>query len=145
MMHKYFARRPWNVLNELVSHYSSPNGIVLDPFCGGGVTLVESLKLGRRAVGVDVNPLATHITQMQINPIDLDSLREAFNEVRNSAMSQIKTLYATQCENCGKQAAADWVEWNEPEKRILRLRYDCEKCGATREKSPSKADMRLAE
>jgi adenine-specific DNA methylase len=145
MMHKYFARRPWNVFNELISHYSSPNEIVLDPFCGGGVTLVESLKLGRRTVGVDINPLATYVTKMQIKPVDLDSFRESFNEIRTIAMHEISALYATRCENCGEQATPDWIEWDEQACRILRLKYNCKKCGRTSEKQPSQADMRLAQ
>jgi DNA modification methylase len=40
------------------SHYllsvSKEGDIVLDPFCGSGVTVIESLKLGRKAIGVDL-------------------------------------------------------------------------------------------
>ena len=61
-MHRYFARRPWSVFRSLVEHYSNPGSIVLDPFCGGGVTVVEGLRLGRKVIGVDINPLATFIS-----------------------------------------------------------------------------------
>jgi 16S rRNA G966 N2-methylase RsmD len=142
-MHKYFARRPWNVFNELISHYSSPNEIILDPFCGGGVTVVESLKLGRRVVGVDINPLATYVTKMQIKPIEIDSLHQAFHEVSSEVKHEITTLYSTRCENCGAKGIADWIEWDEDAQQIVRIRYDCEKCGATREKPPSQADTRI--
>ena len=81
-MHKYFARRPWNVFRELISHYTSPGEIVLDPFCGGGVTVVEALKLGRKVIGVDVNPLATYVTSMEVRPVDIEVLEQAFNRVK---------------------------------------------------------------
>jgi 16S rRNA G966 N2-methylase RsmD len=144
-MHKYFARRPWNVFNELISHYSSPHEIILDPFCGGGVTVVESLKLGRRVVGVDVNPLATYVTKMQIKPIEVDSLQQAFHEISSAIKQEIVALYSTRCEKCGAKGIADWVEWNEDAEQIVRIRYDCEKCGTTREKLPSQSDMRITE
>jgi DNA modification methylase len=32
------------------------NGVVLDPFCGSGRAITESLKLGRKAIGFDLNP-----------------------------------------------------------------------------------------
>ena len=44
---------------------------MLDPFCGGGVTVVEALKLRRKAVGVDVNPIAAYVTSMECTPADL--------------------------------------------------------------------------
>jgi len=37
---------------------SRPGELVLDPFCGSGTALVEALRLGRRAVGGDLNPVA---------------------------------------------------------------------------------------
>ncbi len=45
------------------------------------MTIIESLKLKRKTVGVDVNPLATYVTEMQSRPIDLDVLRLAFLKV----------------------------------------------------------------
>ena len=44
-MHRYFARRPWSVFRALIEHYSDPGSIILDPFCGGGVTVVEGLQI----------------------------------------------------------------------------------------------------
>ena len=144
-MHKYFARRPWNVFSELISHYSSPHDIILDPFCGGGVTLVESLKLGRRAIGVDVNPLATFVTEMQTRSIDTDSIRLRFVEVSRGVEQEIRSLYSTRCANCDATAVADWIEWDEQTKRILRLKYDCPICGVAREKPSDPEDELLAE
>lgn len=143
-MHKYFARRPWNVFSELISHYSSPGNIVLDPFCGGGVTVVESLKLRRKAIGVDVNPLAAYVTEMECRPLLLHSFREAFSQVSKKAGPEISSLYRTKCAKCGSHAIADWIEWDETSGQIVRLKYDCPKCGSSGEKAPAKHDLRLA-
>jgi DNA modification methylase len=62
-MHKYFARRPYNVFSNLINHYSNKNDIVLDCFCGGGVTVFEGMALERKVIGVDINPLATIYNQ----------------------------------------------------------------------------------
>jgi hypothetical protein len=32
------------------------DGIVLDPFCGTGTTMLAALKLGRKSVGIDISP-----------------------------------------------------------------------------------------
>jgi hypothetical protein len=143
-MHKYFARRPWNVFSELVSHYSLPYEIVLDPFCGGGVTVVESLKMKRKAIGVDLNPLATYVTLMEAKPIDLDIFKREFRELSKRAKSRITRLYSTKCGNCGGKATADWIEWDEQQNRIIRLKYVCAQCGMSREKYPGKTDVELA-
>lgn len=43
-MHRYFARRPYTVFNELVRYYSNPGSFVLDPICGGGGTIILGKK-----------------------------------------------------------------------------------------------------
>lgn len=143
-MHKYFARRPWNVFNELISHYSTAVDIVLDPFCGGGVTVVESLKLGRRAIGVDSNPLATYVTEMECKPLNLRSFQQALQDLNRKLEPEIQRLYRTKCARCNLEAIADWIEWDEATRRILRVRYRCQKCGAGSEKKPKQYDSKLA-
>jgi adenine-specific DNA methylase len=144
-MHKYFARRPWNVFHQLISHYSIPGEIVLDPFAGGGVTVVESLKLRRKVIGVDVNPLATYIASMEVRPVDLSSFEESFARLKFKVRDEIRHLYATRCEKCNELATADWIEWNENKEQPLQLKYDCDRCQQTRRKAASKADGELAE
>jgi modification methylase len=39
---------------RIVAEYSPPGGLVVDPMCGIGTTLVEAAALGRRAVGVEL-------------------------------------------------------------------------------------------
>jgi 16S rRNA G966 N2-methylase RsmD len=143
-MHKYFARRPWNVFSELIIHYSSPGDIVLDPFCGGGVTVVESLRLRRRAVGVDVNPLATYVTKMEVRPLDPPLFQEALSGVRERVGPEIEPLYETTCTKCNSRAIADWIEWDERDRRMIRLKYNCSQCGSSREKVPTKNDIQLS-
>ncbi|GAA1291820.1 TRM11 family SAM-dependent methyltransferase [Saccharothrix xinjiangensis] len=44
------------VVRHAVAHYTEPGELVLDPMCGIGTTLVEAVRLGRRAVGVEYEP-----------------------------------------------------------------------------------------
>ncbi|MGW2742443.1 DNA methyltransferase [Streptomyces sp. NPDC001450] len=39
-----------------ISTYTRPGGLVLDPMCGIGTTLVEAIHLGRSALGVEYEP-----------------------------------------------------------------------------------------
>jgi len=142
-MHKYFARRPWNIFNELISHYSDAGEVVLDPFCGGGVTVVESLKLRRKAIGVDLNPIAAYVTRMECAPLDLQQFEAAFSELDARVGQEISSLYLTECASCRSGAIADWLEWDERAKRIVRLKYNCPNCGALL-KASTPADQILA-
>jgi modification methylase len=53
------SRHPGKMLPELarrlVVEYCPPDGLVADPMCGIGTTLVEAATLGRRAVGVELD------------------------------------------------------------------------------------------
>ncbi|MCK4224956.1 MAG: hypothetical protein KAX39_07230 [candidate division Zixibacteria bacterium] len=120
-MHRYFARRPYSVFRELIKHYSNPGNIILDPFCGGGVTVVEGLTLKRKVIGVDINPMATFITRMEVIDVDLDELQQAFAEIEAKVKDEIFELYMTKCPKCEKNTPADWFEWS----TVIQ----CENCG----------------
>jgi len=83
-IHRYFARRPWNVFRHLINIFSNESDIVLDPFCGGGVTIYEGLNLGRRMIGLDINPLSTFIVENMVKKgLDLKSLNEDIRILEN--------------------------------------------------------------
>lgn len=89
----FFAKKPWPVVQEYIRHYSKPGDLVCDPFAGSGVTPVESLVLGRRAIAGDINPVARFITQMTaVSPVNLMQLQEAYDQVRSIAQVAITRL-----------------------------------------------------
>ncbi|MEO0075417.1 MAG: DNA methyltransferase, partial [candidate division WOR-3 bacterium] len=111
-MHRYFARRPYTVFRELIKHYSNPGSIILDPMCGGGVTIVEGLRLRRKVIGVDLNPMAIFITRCEVMDVDLDKLKKAFYEISEKVKDEINSFYHTICPKCKKETPADWFEWS---------------------------------
>jgi len=88
-IHKYFARRPHNVFSELVKNFTDENEIIVDPFCGGGVTIYEGLKLNRKVVGFDLNPLSTFIVR---NMVLCDGIDETFNQKINDLKEYLHYL-----------------------------------------------------
>jgi len=53
-----------------VREFSKPRDLVLDPFVGGGTTLVEAAVARRRAVGCDLNSLATFVSRVKTTALD---------------------------------------------------------------------------
>lgn len=50
------ATAPQALLAPRIASSCPPDGVVLDPFCGGGGTLEAAVDLGRVAIGADVQP-----------------------------------------------------------------------------------------
>lgn len=47
---------PRELPRRFIWQHTQPGDLVLDPFCGVGTTLVEAIKLGRSAVGFELDP-----------------------------------------------------------------------------------------
>lgn len=61
--YRYPARFSPSFAAKAILEFSKPGDLVLDPYLGGGTSLVESLRLGRRAVGSDVNSLSIFLAK----------------------------------------------------------------------------------
>ena len=84
-VHKWFARRPGTLFRSLLlaefagaplreafyQGHSFKNVSVLDPFMGGGTTLLEANRLGCAVTGFDINPMAYWIVREEIEALDL--------------------------------------------------------------------------
>ncbi len=68
---KYIPQIPANLIRRL----SLPGELVLDPFGGSGTTATEAVRLGRRSISVDANPLATLIGRVKTAGIGDDDRR----------------------------------------------------------------------
>ena len=53
---------PEELPRRLIKLYSYPDDLILDPFSGSGTTLVVATKLGRRSLGVEINPVFCDLT-----------------------------------------------------------------------------------
>jgi len=127
-MHKWFARRASCVFRAILlgamkpagtdimeefykdhTHDPDTNGVrILDPFMGGGTTVVEALRLGCHVTGIDLNPVAWFIVKTEVEPVNIEDLKAAFERLEKRPTSSGKTLkeellshYKTECPCCG--------------------------------------------
>jgi len=151
-LHKWWARRPGALFRSIIllaahpeyadtlfqpggggalserSNYFQSHDlsdlIVLDPFMGGGTTLVEANLLGAKVIGCDINPVSFWIVRETLKPIDLVRLDYYFRQLEQTAGERIKALYSTSCSSCGTLGCdglyAFWVR-----------QVDCPSCGGT--------------
>lgn len=86
--HSYPARLHPGTAAGLIAGLSPERGTVADPFCGCGTVLVEARRAGRKALGVDLNPLAVRLTRFKTQPLsapERQSLLEAAERVSEHA------------------------------------------------------------
>jgi len=125
-MHKYWAKKPFNIIREYIKEYTEKNDIILDPFCGSGVTISEAIKTGRKCIGNDLNPVATFITKNMIKPINISDFEDEFKKIKSDLKSKINNLYKFTCQ-CDNEVYASHTIWEENEPK--QIRYQCESCG----------------
>jgi predicted RNA methylase len=146
-VHAYHTKVPPSVIVEYIDGNSAPGDLVLDPFCGSGMTGVAAALTGRRAFLNDLSPAAAHIARNYTSPCPPAEFRAAVGRVLDSVGERVAALYETthegcpatveylvwsdvrRCPDCGKEI----VLWDVRAEGLRRLR--CRDCGRTASKS----------
>ena len=111
-VHKWWARRLGSNFRMLLLSALLPAGItdkklwkafysahrrrglvVLDPFMGGGTSIVEATKLGARTVGNDIDPVAWFVTKKEIEGLDNVTLRTEFDRIEKAIGATLRAYY----------------------------------------------------
>lgn len=77
-LHWYPASFVAAIPGSLIPFLSDSDACVADPFCGSGTTGVEALRLGRKFVGADINPVAVLVSNAKVAFADPDRLCDVF-------------------------------------------------------------------
>lgn len=83
--HDYPARMIPQVARKLLELFAPQAGLLFDPYCGTGTTLVEGMLKGLRVSGTDLNPLARLITSAKTAVPDT-------REIERQASAMLKVL-----------------------------------------------------
>ncbi len=80
-LHSFAARFPPQLPRYFIEALTDPEEIVLDPMVGSGTTVVEAALLGRKGIGIDLDPLAILISKAKTTPVAFEALLEAGKRV----------------------------------------------------------------
>ncbi|MCP5493779.1 MAG: type I restriction enzyme HsdR N-terminal domain-containing protein [Leptospiraceae bacterium] len=81
-VHGYFTKHTWNVVAEYIKNFTKPGDLVLDPYGGSGVTAIEAMMNNRKAINIDINPMAVFIVEASVAPVILSELSDTFLKVK---------------------------------------------------------------
>ncbi|MFW9903869.1 MAG: DUF1156 domain-containing protein [Candidatus Thorarchaeota archaeon] len=99
----------WDIYLE---EHDFHNLVILDPFMGGGTTIVESIRLGfEKVIGGDLNPVAWFTVKKELDEISIDDLRSEFMKISSKISSELSTYYKTKCEHCLQSADVMYFFW----------------------------------
>ena len=84
---KYIPQIPGNIISRL-SHRGE---LILDPFGGSGTTALEAVRIGRRAVSIDANPVGTIIGKVKTCNLDRTSITD-LHAIRCSLAARVNDL-----------------------------------------------------
>lgn len=75
-LHWYPATYIAAIPGTLIPVFTKKDDLVLDPFNGSGTTGVEAVRLGRRFIGIDTNPVALLMSEAKLHFPDPKTLRK---------------------------------------------------------------------
>lgn len=129
-VHRWFARRLGSQFRSILTglslkpkdadrfwdlylgNLSLDGAVVLDPFVGGGTSLVEAERCGARVIGYDIDPVATFITQFELETASHDPSSPEIAAICATVSAQIDPFHRTTVPGVGERVVLHhfWVE-----------------------------------
>ncbi len=136
--HPFPAKFPPQLPNHFIEQLSEPGDVVLDPMFGSGTTVLEAVRLGRNAIGCDIDPLARLIAKaklQRLNPLVMSRVgRELVEHARRSFSAERHRLEAALAERFDGRTRTFVNYWFRPTQQLeLVALLDAIECHAPRE------------
>jgi len=113
--HSYHTKVPPRGIIPYILHYTEPGDLILDPFCGSGMTgvaaqmcatppadILEQFPESKERVGPracilnDLSPAACHIAYNYNTPVDVEALKREFERIKAAVKEEFDWLYGTE-------------------------------------------------
>jgi|GEM_PF-35312 len=131
------------MISKIIRSHTRERDVVLDPLSVCGAMAFEILRLGRRAIAIERDPVNAFFAEVLLRPASLPLLRWAFEDVREACREALSALFATRCPKCGNIGIITAVERRAGQ--ASRIEYSCSCAGRHLTKKPDPADQSAEE
>lgn len=139
LLHKYWGRKPHNLVSSYIALFTKPGDKVIDPFMGSGGVVIESNKMNRIGIGVDLNPMACLIVKETLRKnVDFKLLKRNFDEIVESIPDDVISLTYTKDDE-GGQHIIDNAIWEHD--RLTRIKFYNDKIRVTKDADKNDQDV----
>lgn len=92
--HKYWGKKPVEIIDYLISKLTTEGDIVIDPFLGGGLVTRIASKRRRRFIGIDINPVAIELGSLFVNMPSYIEYKKQLAKLENDVKEAIEQSYS---------------------------------------------------
>lgn len=92
-VHPYPAMLHPLLVDFLIDTYAEKEDVIFDPFCGSGVTLLQSGINGHESIGFDINPLALLIARAKTQIYQEEQLLREFEDLKKTVYQNASPLF----------------------------------------------------
>ena len=111
LAHSYHTKVPPEAIEPFIRYHTEPGDVVLDPFCGSGMTGVAAALSGRNAILNDLSPAAIHLAWNHTRPCEPQALADGFAAVEARVAQRLNALYQTVHVD-GTPGRIHWTLWS---------------------------------
>jgi len=132
-IHPFPAKFPPQLPRLFIENLTYPNDVVLDPMAGSGTTILEAYLFGRRAIGLDIDPLALRIISAKVCPVNAEQVLNTMHVLCRRVEQDLKednNLFLNAFRSYFDKDTLDFITyWFSPEvyKTLFYLKREIEK------------------
>ncbi|MGC9393684.1 MAG: hypothetical protein ACP5J4_02380 [Anaerolineae bacterium] len=148
---RYRAATPAGFSRAALADFTAPGDLVLELGIHEGTYIREALDLGRRVLGLNVNPLPLLWIDDALQPASLAEVQTAFTRLGDLPKgaqpfsAHARDLYRSRCPTCKADGVAEWFAWDRDAKSPFAKRVHCSKCAEPQEGKVDTRDHALLE
>lgn len=109
--HPYHTKVPPTIIKKLIEYYTNEGDVVLDIFCGSGMTGVAAREAHRKAIVTDLSPIATFIAGINTSSFDVRVVTSVMERIIEESESNLGWMYETTKNH--RVYAANYFVWSD--------------------------------